>query len=232
MIETKAIVISKQDSGDKDVIITLFSLEKGVLKAKLKGVKNQNAKMKFAKELFCFGNFMLTESSGGYSVVTNCDCLDTFYEISTDYDAFFEASQIIRIVGKIVQVNQSNPSLFVEVLKALKALAYEKPQKNYVLCKFLIALFFNEGYYFHSERCSNCNNVLVEDRFLCLNTGEILCSFCKDDSCISISYAVNKCIKFLSETDYDRLSTISFAPSNINKTLDILLRNYEFRFLS
>ena len=131
----------------------------------------------------------------------------------------------------IVLENEPNPALFVETLKVLKTLAYSNVQQNVVLCKFLLALFFNQGYSFRTERCSNCNMELVDERYLCLSTGEILCSFCHDDDCVKISYTMNKAIKFVSETDYDRLVTLKLSKAVVHDILQLLNRNFERRFL-
>ena len=55
--ETKAIVISSKDSKDKDKEVLLYSIDKGKLFAKFKGVKNQKSKLKAGKEVFTFGDF-------------------------------------------------------------------------------------------------------------------------------------------------------------------------------
>ncbi len=231
MLKTKAIVINRQDSGDKDALITLFSLEKGLLKAKMRSVKEGKSKQKFAKEIFCFAEFLLAEKNG-YFTVTSVECIDSFYEITTDYDKFNEGVQILKMLKIIVLENEPNPALFVETLKVLKVLAYSNVQNNLPICKFLLALFFNQGYNFHTERCSNCNLELMGERYLCLNTGEVLCSFCHDDDCVKISYAMNKAFKFVSETEYDRLNTLSLSKGVVHDMLQLLNRNFERRFLN
>lgn len=231
MLKTKAIVINRQDSGDKDALITLFSLEKGLIKAKIKSVKEAKSKQKFAKELFCFAEFLLAEKNGFYTV-TSAECFDSFYEITTDYDKFNEAVQVLKILKIIVLENEANPALFIETLKVLKVLAYSNVQNNLALCKFLLAIFFNQGYNFHTERCSNCNMELMDDRYLCLSSGEVLCSFCSDDDCVKISYAMNKAFKFLSEIDYDRLNTLNLNKKVVHEILQLLNRNFERRFLN
>ena len=53
----KGIVISAKDFKEADKLLTLFTLEKGIVYAKLVGVKKPNAKLKPAKEIFCFADF-------------------------------------------------------------------------------------------------------------------------------------------------------------------------------
>ena len=58
-LKLKAIVLSSIDYSEKDKIIKLFSLEEGIISAVLKGVRSQNAKLKFASQPFCFADFNL-----------------------------------------------------------------------------------------------------------------------------------------------------------------------------
>ena len=59
----KAVVIKGNNVKEKDKNILLFSLEEGKIWATLKGVRGEKAKMKYAKEPFCFGDFILEEGS-------------------------------------------------------------------------------------------------------------------------------------------------------------------------
>ena len=72
--KVKAIVIKSNDRKEKDANVLLFSLEKGKIWVTLKGIKGQNAKMKLAQRMFCFGEFVLQEGKAGQSV-TSFECL-------------------------------------------------------------------------------------------------------------------------------------------------------------
>lgn len=51
-----ALMIRSVDYADNDKILSLFSLEQGVISAKIRGVKKAGAKLKFAAEPFCLPN--------------------------------------------------------------------------------------------------------------------------------------------------------------------------------
>ena len=57
--KVKALVLSEKDSKEKDKLVTLFSLEEGKLFVYFRGVKGDKAKLKAAKELFTFGEFVI-----------------------------------------------------------------------------------------------------------------------------------------------------------------------------
>ena len=59
-----ALMIRSVDYADNDKILSLFSLEQGVISAKIRGVKKAGAKLKFAAEPFCFAEYIL--AGGGF----------------------------------------------------------------------------------------------------------------------------------------------------------------------
>lgn len=221
--KTKGIVIKSFDSGDRDKLITIFTPQ-GLICAKLRGVNSVASKMKFAKQPFCFAEFVF--STGKFPVVTSAFLIDSFYDLTKDYDKFDEAGKILRVARPLMKENQPNPQLFVLILKALKNLTYNNVQKNVVYAKFLLGLFYNQGYAFESEKCSSCGCALHESRYLNLSTGEVLCSFCKNQYCQKISFGINKVLKILQQTDFDSLHTIKFGNQVLLDTLHLLLQNY------
>ncbi len=227
--KVKAIVISSKDFKEKDKQIVLFSLEKGKVTAFLKGVKGANAKLKFAKELFCFGDYVLTESKVG-KIVTSCEPIDMFYDITQNYENFSQGALILDVLNTVVNFNETNTALFINTLKALKILAYEKVNPHYVSLKFLIGIFEALGYKLSLNKCCCCGGLFVNRRFLCLETGEITCLGCKSPQSIEISNSVHTALRILSTTDYEKLSTIKLVSGSEKEALFLLVQNFEQRF--
>ncbi len=225
--ETKAIVISSKDSKDKDKEVLLYSLEKGKLYAKFKGVKNQKSKLKAGKEVFTFGDFFIEEGKAG-NIVTGVNIIESFYDISQNIDAYLEACNIFDIVKKLPTI-ESNPSFFVSIIKALKVLNYEKNAKNVVFLKFLIDFFENNGYKFNFDKCSSCGAKLTGKKFINPSIGDVVCSNCKQYTYIEVEDVVVSVAKILKSTDYDKLSTVKFNDIVLSKVLSFMSSNYEWR---
>ena len=82
--------------------------------ATLKSVKTEKAKLKFAKEPFWFGEFLITLPS---KVITSVDIEDNFYDLTKNIDKFYIACAILDAVKTVLPANEKNPALFVETLK-------------------------------------------------------------------------------------------------------------------
>ena len=147
--KVKGIVLGGTNYKEKDKLIRLYTLEKGKITVTMRGVRGDKAKLKVAKEIFCFGDYIIEE--GKTNIVTAVDVIDNFYGLSKNIEKYYEACSILDIVDKFS--GESNPQLFVEVIKALKSLAYDNLPKYYVIDKFLLDFLNNMGYFFMTDIC-------------------------------------------------------------------------------
>lgn len=222
----KGIVISSKDFKEKDKIATIFTLEKGLVNVVLKGVKNFKAKLKIAKEPFCFGEFIVV-TKNGFNVLIDFNVIDTFYNLSQDIDRYMEANTIYSIIKNVNTYGRQDVALFLETLNAFKALSYDSPPKYYVLIKFLIKIFEAMGYKLNLHNCAVCGEKFFGKKFFCLDTGEISCIACKPLNSIEISTNGHTVLRIISNTNYDKLSTLKV---NVEETLRLLKLNYKMRF--
>lgn len=217
------LVVKNFDSGDRDKLITIFTPE-GLMLAKLKGVNSPLSKFKFAKQCFCFADFVFAGDK--FPVVTSAHLIDSFYDLTYDYDKFDEACKILKYAKPLMKQDEANPYLFVQLIQSLKILTYTKVQNKVTQIKFLLNLFYNQGYEFESEKCSVCASALNQVRYLNLTNGEVLCNFCKNEYCEKISFATNKVLKIIGETQFDRLESLHFGEDSLLNTLQLLNKNY------
>ncbi|MDD4815788.1 MAG: DNA repair protein RecO [Clostridia bacterium] len=223
----KGIVVSSKDLKEKDKQITLFSVENGLINLNLKGVKNPNAKLKYAKELFTFGEYETIEKNN-FFVVKGCEVIDNFYNLSQNAEKYLEACYIIGVIKAISQFYQQDIKLFFDFANALKTLNYDNTQNNIVFCKFLVKIFETSGYKLSVEKCANCGERLTGKKFLILNTGEIVCNVCKTINSFELSNLLHTNLRLLSNTEYEKLHTLKL--NTIEECLSFLKTNFKYRF--
>ena len=223
--KVKAIVLKGNNNKDKDKLLHLYTLEQGKMIVSMRGVRGEKAKLKSAKEIFCFGEFVI-EQSKNTNIVTAVDIIDNFYDLSKDIEKYYEGCAILDIVDNMFQ--EINPPLFVNIIKAIKTLCYDKVKKYYVLDKFLIEIFSAMGYSFLTENCSSCKAKL-SSRYFNLEIGEIVCPSCKTMTCIPISDACYSSLRLLNNTPYERLVTLKLGGNGEVQAFDLLSKNYQWR---
>ena len=224
--KVKAIVIGGVNIKEKDRLITIFSLEQGKMVVSMKGVRGEKAKLKSAKEVFCFGDFVIEE--GKFSnIITAVDIIDNFYSLSKNIDKYYEGCALLDIVSHIA-TDEANPQLFIELLKALKSLCYDEVKKYYIVDKFLLNVFKLMGYGFLTDICASCGSHLSM-KYFNFEVGEIVCPGCKNGICEPISDACYSALRLLDRTDYDKLSTVKLGGMGEVQAFNILSKNYQCR---
>ena len=223
--KVKAVVIGGVNVKEKDKLISLYTLEKGKMSVSMKGVRGDKAKLKSAKEIFSFGDFVVEEGRST-NIVIGADIIDNFYDLSKDIDKYYEGCAILDIVSKTQ--SEPNPQIFIEVVKALKTLCYDNVKKYYVIDKFLLSLFYNMGYGFLAEKCSSCGCKLSM-RFFNFEVGELVCPACRTAVCEKVSDAAYSTMRILHNTDYEKLSSIKVGGMGEVQSFNLLCKNYQFR---
>lgn len=229
MIDEKvsAIVLNSRDYKDKDKLVTLFTPDYGIKTIILKGVKNSNAKFKFAKEPFCFGEFVLT-GNNDIKIASQVNLIDAFFDITQNYDRYFIGCKILNLIPDILGKFDINSQLFIETLKVLKELAYSSIDEKMLLCAYILKAFAMLGYKLNTTNCASCGAKFMGQMFLNLETAEIVCQDCRCYLNISISQPVHNAIKILSNCEYDKLNTVNLSQSTMQdviKLLQIILQN-------
>lgn len=75
-----ALCVRVVDYKDNDRLITLCTAEKGKILVKATGVKNPKAKLKFAASPLCFGEYIVVENKGRYTL-KGCEAYDNSQDI-------------------------------------------------------------------------------------------------------------------------------------------------------
>ena len=67
-LKCEGIVLRYADYKDADRMLTLLTPDCGIISVSAKGVRRQKAKLRYAAELFTYGNYMLSNKNGRYAL--------------------------------------------------------------------------------------------------------------------------------------------------------------------
>ena len=231
-IKLKGIVIKADDYKDSDKLVTIFSAEKGLIKARARGVKKNKAKLTFAVQPFAFVEFMLSERDGFYTII-NASSIDQFFSITSDFDDYIFMLACLEVVHKTVKENENSVELFLLLLNALKLVAYENISSINVFIKFMIEAMGYLGFSFIFDRCAYCSGKLNENNVgFSYDYNGLLCSSClnKKDS-LELNKVEFAILKNISAVSIEKLSTLHF-PSRDDKISIVSLLIKVFRLLT
>lgn len=175
------IVIGGVNYGENDKILSIFTLEKGTVSARIKGVKKAGAKLKFAAEPFCFAEYVFMVN-GLHRTVKNASLIDSYYPIREDIVKYFCAGTVLEFLRKFLKEEIVSPEIFVLALDTLKELAYGEMLPEYVTVKFLVKALQFTGYGLRiSSSCDVCGCDKILRPFFNADSGSFTCADCAVD---------------------------------------------------
>lgn len=173
------LVLGGVNFSENDKILNIFTLEKGVVSAKIKGVKKAGAKLKFASEPFCFAEFLFS-TTASKRTVTGASLIDSFYPVREDIIKYFSAGAVLEFVKKFYRENIVSPEGFFTVINALKQIAYGNVSPLIPLIKFFLDALKEEGHAITLDGCFCCGDDIEGRIFFDYRYGGFFCQKCFD----------------------------------------------------
>ena len=172
------IVLGGVSVGENDKILSVFTLEQGVVSAKIKGVKKAGAKLKFASQPFCFAEFIFAKTGKNRTVI-GASLIDSFYPLREDIKKLYAGSVVLEYCKKFLKEGIISAEVFSLTINTLKKMAYADNSVEYLLSNFLIKALALSGYALALGGCFNCLKQIDDRVFFDYAVGGFFCADCK-----------------------------------------------------
>lgn len=192
------IVVGKVDFSESDKLLNIFTLEKGVIFAKIKGVKKAGAKLKFAAEPFCFSEYVFS-SAGDKRTVIGASLIESFYPIRQDIIKYFCASAIVEFVRKFMKSGIVSEPFFVLTLNALKELSYGENYPKCITARYFLSALSAAGYGLNFNDCSCCGKKIEGRVFFDVLSGSFYCEDCRTENTKEMSFLTYDILKKITD---------------------------------
>ncbi len=230
-IKVKGIVIKATDYKDSDKIVTIFSAELGLIKARARGVKKAKAKLAFAVQPFALIEFLLTEKGGFYTII-NATSIDQFFNITADFDNYIFMLGALEVCEKTVKQNSPEPELFMLLLNALKEVCYNHTNSMNVFIKFMIESLSFLGFNLELETCSICGEKLSQKMFpFSYDYNGMICPKCSNkNDFLELTLGEFAILEKINFTAISNLSSLKFMSRNdLVSVISLLVKIFRIR---
>lgn len=191
--KVNGIVVRTVNYGESDKILTLYTLEGGLVSVRAKGVKKSGAKLKACTEPFCFAEYVLA-CSGDRNVLTGASIHDGFYALREDIVKFYAGNVVLDFL-RIFGTEEPEPELFDLAVNAIKNVAYGEGEPYVEVAVFLYESLKTAGYGMEVGECSSCGGGLTDMAFFNVRSGEFVCKNCAKDGDIRVSLVTYSALK-------------------------------------
>lgn len=181
-LKTKAIVTRSIPYHETDMIVTLVSIEYGLITATARGCLKPKAKLRFASEPLNFGDYVLSGKNGRY-VITECSQIDSFINITSDLDRYYASGLVLESLQSLS--SEPQPETFMAAITALNRLASMQDDADEIVTDYLIAILKSNGIIYDFNHCNICGCDIDNDAYIKEYDG-VVCEHCKGNEYLLI----------------------------------------------
>jgi DNA repair protein RecO (recombination protein O) len=223
----EAIVLRHADWGEADRLLTLYTRERGKVRAIAKGARKIRSRKAGHLEPFTRVTLQLARGRD-LLIVTQADTLDAFLPIRENLVKTSQASYIVELLDRFTYEDDSeNYNIFRLLTEALTRL--EKEADPWLAIRYYeVQLLDLLGYRPHLFECANCGReIKAEDQFFSAALGGVLCPACGGGlpGVWSVSVEALKYLRHFQRSDYAAAQRARPA-LEIQNEVEALLQRY------
>lgn len=222
----EAIILKRTDVGEADRLLTIYTPDRGKLKAVAKGARKPSSRKTGHVELFNHASLLLAVGRD-IDIITQADTLEPFLLVRSDLDRLSYAYYFAELVDRFTEEGEENLSLFDLMIKAFHWLE-QTTDLAMTARYFELHLLDSLGYRPQLYHCVNCGEELVpEENFFTPEGGGMLNPKCRESHRDVGTVSLNslKVLRFLSTREYDEVEKLKLTPQ-IESEVEFLLHHY------
>ncbi len=228
--KTRALIINSMDYLENDKILTVFTEDKGKIKAIAKGVKKPKSSLRACVQPICFSDLHI-RSGKSLEQITQGRVLEFYGDIREDINCLLNTLYIFEILDKTLHEKAPLPELFASTLEFLNSLA-EKGFNPLYIRYFELNLLIELGYRPLWNQCCCCGRITSPMLYFCLDRCATICDDCKRESQrnISIMGETAGILNLLSTSKINIVPRLHVSPQAL-KQIEMILEKYmEYHF--
>lgn len=224
-VKVKGIVISENNMGDFDKMLTILTPNLGKIGCSARGARRPRSLLLCGTQFLCFGEYMLFKGSDTYTI-NSCETIELFYNIRTDLDKLMYATYITKIITDVTTENQNSFQTLKLFLNTLYTISETDKNLDFITSVFKLRILKIIGFTPNVKECTSCKQKvnlryfsIKDNGFKCTNCGKL------DTSCIQISEATENAIKYSILADSKKIFSFSISENSL-KELKIIADIY------
>jgi len=223
---SEAVILRRQDLGEADRLLTIFTPDHGKLRVVAKGVRRLRSRKAGHLEPLTRARLMLARGRN-LDVITQAEAVELFTSLRGDLERLGQAFYVVELLDRFTVEEGETQRLYDLLLKTLGRLAAED-EGSVVVRFFELRLLELVGYRPELFRCLGCGKELKpQDQFFSVDMGGILCPNCGAGRkhAHPISLAALKVLRYYQRNAYAVAATAKIR-SKVHAELDRLLESY------
>jgi DNA repair protein RecO (recombination protein O) len=221
---TEAIVLRRQNLGEADRILTLYTRDYGKLKVVAKGVRKPQSRKAGHVELFAQVDVLVARGRSSLDVLSQADLLDAFPPIRRDLIRTTYAAHFVELLDAFTEEADASLPLYRLLADGLSWLGQtgdlRRTARYYELCLLGLA-----GYRPELFTCVVCGEqIQPQDQFYSAADGGVICPACGSahPRARPISLDALKVLRYMQTRPFEVVEQLTLRPAVLAETERIL----------
>ena len=216
-IKSSGIIISENNSGDYDKMLTMLTPGLGKISCVAKGARRPRSALLAGTQFLCFGEYLMYKGSNTYNI-NSCETIEVFYNLRTDLDKLNHAVYITKIIRDVTEENQNCYKILQLYLNTLYTLSETDKDPELVISIFKLKLLCFLGFTPRIQECTNCKQK-NELQYFSLKDNGFKCEVCsrQDKSCIKMSESTAYAIKYIVMSPAKKLYSFNLKDDSLEE---------------
>ena len=216
-IKTNGIIISENNLGDYDKMLTMLTPGLGQISCVAKGARRQRSALLAGTQFLCFGEYLMYKGANTYNI-NSCETIEIFYNLRTDLDKLNYAVEITKIIRDVTDENQNSYKILQLYLNTLYTLSETDKNPELVISIFKLKLLCFLGFMPQVQECVNCKQK-ENLRSFSLKDNGFKCEACarQDKSALTMSESTANAIKYIVMAPAKKLFSFNLKDESLNE---------------
>ena len=216
-IKMSGIIISENNSGDYDKMLTMLTPGLGKISCVAKGARRPKSALLAGTQFLCFGEYLMYKGANTYNI-NSCETIEVFYKLRTDLDKLNSAVEVTKIIRDVTEENQNCYKILQLFLNTLYTLSETNKNSDLVITTFKLKLLCFLGFTPIITQCTNC--MQKENlNFFSLKDNGVKCEACskQDKSSLQMSESTANAIKYIVMAPPKKLYSFNLKDESLNE---------------
>jgi DNA repair protein RecO (recombination protein O) len=231
LYRTEAVILRRQDLGETDRLLTLYTPERGKLRAIAKGVRKPSSRKAGHLELFMH-SALLVARGRNLDIVTQAEAIHAYRALREDLDRITYAHYAVELLDRFASEGEENRPLFALLVDTLGRLS-ETHDLALSVRHYELRLLALEGYQPQLFRCLHCGDIVQPvTNYFDPEAGGVLCPRCGEGLIAHpgmplrarpVSVNALKVLRFLQTHDYATSSRVRLTHETAREIESLML---------
>ncbi|HHV57281.1 MAG TPA: DNA repair protein RecO [Firmicutes bacterium] len=208
-----AVVIKSQNLGEADKIVTLYSSERGKVRAVARGARRPRNRLRAGAEVFTYGSYLLF-ANDGLDTISQCEILESYRALREELERTAAGAYCLEVLDRLTEEEEPRGDLFPFLLAVLHLLAVGRDLELAVRA-FELGLLTRLGYAPELDACVRCGAAPGEGAAMSPALGGVLCRRCRPVDCDALPLRGDTlaALRYLARAPLTRLELLHLTPA-------------------